>query len=312
MALAVQNSMMTFQPSPGHWRCFVVDGKGWDEFQLTLAEPRSQLPVPPVGLPSLSGLPCLPRSSLVMPPVPFLVLSHGLVFVTEGFSVVLTVLVFFQEGLNGGVLVGMFHVEMSVYEPEVNCSKGVKCVDVVSVCYVAMLVPPQVSLDVGPAPCVAGPAGFGYALALVEWHTLRFQSFSVCAAMMAADGVNLVTMDCEYMMLELASRLAVFDGKSSVPMDAAHKKLELAFLLAGFEPEISVPMDYDKAAAAIAGKCVFAPRFWSQKGPCFFQRMMKRQEKKGKRRKEKKRIRKGMRRRKKKEGSQPLLLFLRR
>ena len=113
MALAVQNSMMTYQPSLGHWRCFVVDVKGWDEFQLTLAEPRSQLPVPLVGLPSLSGLPCLPRSSLVMPLVPFLVLSHGWVFVTEGFSVVLTFLVFFQEGLNDGVLVGIFHVEMS-------------------------------------------------------------------------------------------------------------------------------------------------------------------------------------------------------
>ena len=38
----------------------------------------------------------------------------------------------------------------------------------------------------------------------MEWHTLRFQSFSVCAAMMAAvkivfgnDGVNLVTVDCD-------------------------------------------------------------------------------------------------------------------
>ena len=127
---------------------------------------------------------------------------------------------------------------------------AVKFVDVmVSVCYVAMLMPPQVSLDVGPAPCVAGPVGFGYALALVEWLTLRFQPFFVCAAMMGADGV--------YMMLELASRLAVFDGESTVPIDAVHMKLELAFLLAVFEPEISVTIDYDKAAAAIAGKCVF-------------------------------------------------------
>ena len=280
MAIVVRNSMMTCQPSLefqaslGLWRCFVIDEKGWDEFQLMLAEPRSQLPVPPVDLPSLCGLPCLPRLPLVMPPVPFLVLSHGWVFVTEGLSVVLTVLVVFQEGLNDGVLVGMFHVEMSVCEPEVDCSKGVQCVDVmfsvcyvamlvppqvsldvgpapceagpagygyalaslvewhtlgfqisvcaammaavkfvdvmVSVCYVAMLMPPQVSLDVGPAPCVAGPAGIGYALALVEWHTLRFQPIFVCAAMMAADGVNLVTMDCENMMLELASRLAFF------------------------------------------------------------------------------------------------------
>ena len=73
MAIVVRNSMMTCQPSLefqtslGLWRCFVVDVKGLDEFQLTLAEPRSQLPVPPVGLPSLSGLPCLPPSSLVMP-----------------------------------------------------------------------------------------------------------------------------------------------------------------------------------------------------------------------------------------------------
>ena len=230
MAIVVRNSMMTcqlslvFQASFGLWRCFVVDEKGWNEFQLMLAEPRSQLPVPPV---------------------PFLVLSHGWVFVTEGFSVVLTVMVFFQEGLNDRVLVGMFHVEMSVYEPEVDCSKGVQCVDVmVSVCYVAMLVPPQVSLDVGPAPCEAGPAGYGYALALVEWHTLRFQHFFVCAVMMAANGV--------YMMLELASRLAVFDGESTVPIDAVHMKLELAFLLAVFEPEVSVPIDCDKAAARVS------------------------------------------------------------
>ena len=138
-----------------------------------------------------------------MPPVPFLVLSHGWVFVTEGFSVVLTVLVFFQEGLNDGVLVGMFHVEMSVYEPEVDCSKGVQCVDVmVSVCYVAMLVPPQVSLDVGPAPCEAGPAGYGYPLtSLVEWHTLRFQ-ISMCAAMMdAVKFVDVMVSVCYVEML---------------------------------------------------------------------------------------------------------------
>ena len=73
MAIAVRNSMMTYQPSLefqaslGLWRCFVVDMKGLDEFQLTLAELRSQPPVPPVGLPSLIGLPCLPPSSLVMP-----------------------------------------------------------------------------------------------------------------------------------------------------------------------------------------------------------------------------------------------------
>ena len=73
MAIVVQNSMMTYQPSLefqaslGLWRCFVVDVQGLDEFQLTFAEPRSQPPVPPVGLPSLSGLPCLPLSSLVMP-----------------------------------------------------------------------------------------------------------------------------------------------------------------------------------------------------------------------------------------------------
>ena len=113
MAINVRNSMTMFQPSLEFqasldlWKCFVVDEKGWDEFQLMLAEPRSQLLVPPVGLPCWCGLPCLPRSPLVMPPVPFLVLSHGWVFVTEGFSVVLTVLVFFQEGLNDEVLVGM-------------------------------------------------------------------------------------------------------------------------------------------------------------------------------------------------------------
>ena len=71
--MAVQNSMMASQPSPdlqsslGLWRCFVVDLKGLDELQLLLVEPRSQPPVPPVGLPSLNGWPCLPPSSLVMP-----------------------------------------------------------------------------------------------------------------------------------------------------------------------------------------------------------------------------------------------------
>ena len=54
-----------------------------------------------------------------------------------------------------------------------------------------------------------------------------------------------------------AARLAVFDGESTVPIDAVHMKLEPAFLLAVFEPEVLVPIDYDKAAAAIAGKCVF-------------------------------------------------------
>ena len=187
MATVVRNSMMTCQPSLefqapfGLWRCFVVDEKGWDEFQLMLAEPRSQLLVPPVGLPSLCGLPCLPRSPLVMPPVPFLVLSHGWVFVTEGFSVVLTVLVFFQEGLNDGVLVGMFHVEMSVYEPEVDCSKGVQCVDVmVSVCYVAMLVPPQVSLDVRPALARQALLGMGMP-SLAWWSGIPFVFRPLCA-----------------------------------------------------------------------------------------------------------------------------------
>ena len=58
MAIVVRNSMTTCQPSLEFqasldlWRCFVVDEKGWDEFQLMLAELRSQLPVPPVGLPS--------------------------------------------------------------------------------------------------------------------------------------------------------------------------------------------------------------------------------------------------------------------
>ena len=95
---------------------------------------------------------------------------------------------------------------------------------------------------------------------------------------LGSDGVNSVTMDYEYMLLELAprlagkdgeipvltdndfkkleSRLAVLDGEISVPMDIDYEKLELAFLLAGFDTEISVPMDYDKAAAAFAGKCV--------------------------------------------------------
>ena len=123
---------MTYQPSLGHWRCFVVDVKGWDEFQLTLAEPLIAAACAACGPAPLC--PALPLSSLVMPPLPFLVLSHGWVFVTEGFSVVLKVLVFFQEGLNGGVLLGMFHVEMSVYEPEVDCSKGEKCVDVMGFC----------------------------------------------------------------------------------------------------------------------------------------------------------------------------------
>ena len=71
MAIVVQNSMMTYQPSLEFQASlglrFVVDVKGLDELQLTLAEPRSQPPVPPVGLPSLSGWPCLPPSSLVMP-----------------------------------------------------------------------------------------------------------------------------------------------------------------------------------------------------------------------------------------------------
>ena len=73
MAIAVQKSMMASQPSPdlqlslGLWRCFVVYVKGLDELQLLLAEPRSQPPVPTVGLPSLSGWPCVPPSSLVMP-----------------------------------------------------------------------------------------------------------------------------------------------------------------------------------------------------------------------------------------------------
>ena len=126
---------------------------------------------------------------------------------------------------------------------KVDCSKGVKSVDiVVSLCFVAMLVPPHVSPDVGLAPCVAGPAGFEHAPAgLVEWPTLSFQFFSVCAAMMAAVKIVLG-----------------YDGVISVPMDNDFKKLELASRLAGFDGEISVPMDYDKAGAAFAGGSWFS------------------------------------------------------
>ena len=72
------------------------------------------------------------------------------------------------------------------------------------------------------------------------------------------DGVNLVTMDHEYMMLELASRLARIDGEISVPMDNDSKKSELALrLAAGIDNEISVPVDNDfkklKLASRLAG-----------------------------------------------------------
>ena len=89
--------------------------------------------------------------------------------------------------------------------------------------------------------------------------------------------------------------------------------MELASSRAQFnDGEISVLLDigfnersHDKAAAAIAGKCVLE----KSKRALFFP---KDDEKKGKRRKKKKKVAKGMRRRKKKEGSQPLFLFLRR
>ena len=117
-------------------------------FVEPLALPLSSLSLAPPSSPRLL------LSSACLPTLSFLVLPHGWVFVTEGFSAVLTVLVFFQEGLNGDVLVGMFHVEMSVYEPEFDCSKGEKSEDImVSVCFVAMLMPPQVSPDVRGRPC---------------------------------------------------------------------------------------------------------------------------------------------------------------
>ena len=93
--------------------------------------------VEPPALPSSSSPPAPPPSprlqlsSACLPPLPCLVLFHGWVFVFEGYSAVLTVLVFFKEGPNGDVLVGLFHVEMSVSVPMVDCSKGVKSVDIV-------------------------------------------------------------------------------------------------------------------------------------------------------------------------------------
>ena len=80
-------------------------------------------------------------------------------------------------------------------------------------------------------------------------------------------------MDDVDKMMELASSWAQFnDGEISVLMDIGFNKLERS---------------YDKAAPAIAGKCVLTSSQIfeeSKKGPVFFQRMMKRQEKEGKRR----------------------------
>ena len=152
--------------------------------------------------------------------------------------------------------------------------------------FVAMLMPPQGSLDVGPAPCVAGSAGFGYAPACsVVWRTLSFQFFTVCAATMAL-------VKSEYMMLEMAPWLA---GIFPVLTDNDFKKLEPRF--AAFDGVISV-----KAAAAFAGKCVWTCSRISKesKRTLFF---LKNDGKDGRRK-----GRKGERKRKRKNGVCPLIL----
>ena len=146
------------------------------------------------------------------------------------------------EGLSDDIFVGTFAIVMCVYEPEEGCFKGLKFQGMlVSVCFVAMLMPPRGFLDVGPAPCVAGLAGFGHALAgLVELYALSFQFFIVCAATMTL-------VESEYMMLEIAPLMA---GTLRALPDNDFKESEPRF--GALDGVLSV-----KAAAALAGKCVW-------------------------------------------------------
>ena len=140
----------TRETSLDSWECLVaMKGSVLELFAMPLAQP----PLLPLGVPSSwCGMPCLTR----------------LLFVLEGNSAVPAILVFLDEGLDGDVLD--------------DCFKGAKSEEmVVFVSFAAMLMPPRGFLDVGPAPCVAGPAGYGYAPACsVEWRTLSFSS-SLCS-----------------------------------------------------------------------------------------------------------------------------------
>ena len=170
-------------------------------------------------------------------------------------------------------------------------------------CAAMMPVPPVVSSFPGVGAALAGPCPSGLGFAQSPDMRLcpcfqSFRSFFVAATLVFGlcnnNGLLSVLMDDVDKMMELASSWAQFnDGEISVLLDIGFNRLERS---------------HDKAAAAIAGKCVLE----KSKGPCFFP---KDDEKTGEERKEKKgkkKITKGMRRRKKKEGSQPLFLFLRR
>ena len=200
----------TGETSLDSWECLVAM-KG-SVLEL-LAMPPAQPPLLPLGLPSSwCGMPCLTR----------------LLFVKEGGNAVPTILVFLDEGLDG-----------DVWD---DCFKGAKSEEmVVFVSFAAMLMLPRGFLDVGPAPCVAGPAWFGHALAVpVQWYALSFQLFIVFAATMTS-------VESEHLMLETAPLMA---GTLRALPDNDFKELEPQFV--ALDGVLSV-----KAVAALAGKCVW-------------------------------------------------------
>ena len=194
------------------------------------------------------------------------------------------------EGLSDDTFVGMFAIVMCVYETEEDCFKGLKFQGILlSVCFVATLMPPRGFLDVGPAPCVAGPAGFGHALAvLVKWYALSFQLFIVFAATMTL-------VESEYLVLETAPWMA---GTLRALPDNDFKELEPQF--AALDGVLSV-----KAAAALAGKCVWTCFRISKesKRALMFQNEMEEEREKGKDvKKEKERVEMKQERKEKEEN----------